>query len=98
MKHPRNPVRRNRNIGTAKQGHGQDNELVIPQALNDDRFYTERLQDPREFKFQVHGVERVALVEEPSSGHVYGCTPTDLARLLALLPPDDIDDLTPVLT
>ena len=24
------PTRRNRNIGTAKAGHGQDNRLVIP--------------------------------------------------------------------
>ncbi|WP_405564755.1 hypothetical protein [Polaribacter sp. Asnod6-C07] len=25
-----NPTRRNRNIGTAKQGYGQDNKLVVP--------------------------------------------------------------------
>lgn len=61
--------------------------------MADQRVFTERLRNPREFKFDVHGTERVALVEEPSPGYVYGCTPSDLARLLPLLPPADLEDL-----
>ncbi len=41
-----NPTRRNRNLGTAKAGHGLDNRLVIPASRNDPRRYWERLRDP----------------------------------------------------
>jgi hypothetical protein len=29
-----NPIRRNRNIGTAKSGHGQDNRMTIPKIAH----------------------------------------------------------------
>lgn len=93
MRPPRNPARRNRNIGTAKQGHGSNNKLVIPASLADSRVYTERLTNPREYAFEVHGQLRVALIEAPSPGFVYGCTPDDVIRLLAFLPASDIDGL-----
>ena len=41
-----NPSRRNRNIGTAKSGHGQNNRLVIPARWSDDRVFWEKLRDP----------------------------------------------------
>jgi hypothetical protein len=93
MQRPRNPVRRNRNIGTPKQGHGQDNELVIPNPSVDHRWHVERLRNPREYAFSVHGSNRIALVEEPADGFLYGCTIPDIARLLSLLPPADVDGL-----
>jgi hypothetical protein len=93
MQRPRNPVRRNRNIGTPKQGHGQDNELVIPKPSVDHRSHVERLRNPREYLFSVHGSNRVALVEEPADDCVYGCTLLDIAKLLSLLPPADVDGL-----
>lgn len=37
-----NPVRRSRNIGTAAQGHGDDNEMVVP----DRDSILRRLADP----------------------------------------------------
>jgi hypothetical protein len=42
----REPTRRNRNIGTSKQGHGQDNRMVIPSRWPDDRVYFEVLRNP----------------------------------------------------
>lgn len=93
MRRPRNPVRRSRNIGTAKQGHGSNNKLVIPQSLADSRVYNERLTRPREYVFEVHGVRRVALVEEPSPGFIYGCTPDDVAKLFSMLPAGDLEQL-----
>lgn len=41
-----NPTKRNRNIGTKKQGHGRDNRLVIPQAWPEDRIFWEVLRSP----------------------------------------------------
>jgi hypothetical protein len=93
MQRPRNPVRRSRNIGTPKQGHGQNNELVIPNPSADHRVYVERLRNPREYAFSAHGSNRVALVEEPARGWGYGCTVLDIAKLVSLLPPADVDGL-----
>lgn len=94
MPSPRNPTRRNRNIGTAKQGHGADNRLVIPDLWRKDgRWFAERLVNPREVPFVVHGDKRIALVEEPSDGFFYGCTVSDLEHLLHMVPAEDLEGL-----
>ena len=41
----RNPTRRNRNIETAKQGHGQDNRMKIPASWHDDRLFYEKVDN-----------------------------------------------------
>jgi len=38
-----NPTRRNRNIGTAKQGHGSNNKLTIPSPCVVSKDFYERL-------------------------------------------------------
>jgi hypothetical protein len=93
MRPPRDPTRRSRNLGTARQGHGADNALGIPHSLADDRVYYEVLRNPRVYSFEVHGTMRVALVEPAADGYLYGCTVPDLARLLSLLPVGDLDGL-----
>jgi len=91
MQSPRNPSRRNRNIGTAKQGHGDDNRLVIPDTPGWDLCgFEEFLKDPFEYSFEVHGERRVALVERPLGGFVYGSTVQDLERMLGLLPEREV--------
>lgn len=90
---PRNPSRRNRNIGTAKQGHGADNEFDIPESWHQPRAFFERLPGARLHAFSIHGTKRVALVEPPAEGNFYGCTVDDLARLLAQLPEQDLEGL-----
>jgi hypothetical protein len=95
MKSPQNPSRRNRNIGTAKQGHGADNRLVIPEgAWRDERRFPERLVNPREYSFEVYDEERIALVEQPAEGYSYGCTVSDIEHLLRLVPEEDVSGLT----
>jgi len=44
----RNPTRRNRNTGTAKQGHGQDNRHRLPRAWADSRYAEGELARLRE--------------------------------------------------
>ncbi len=39
-----NPTRRNRNIGIAKQGYGQDNKLVVPYPAVEMKSFFERLR------------------------------------------------------
>jgi len=94
MRSPRNPSRRNRNIGTAKQGHGVNNRLVIPKgAWRDEREFTERLVNPREYSFEVYGEKKIALVEEPTPGHFYGCTIADIEHLLGMASEQDVSGL-----
>ncbi|MFK7740275.1 MAG: hypothetical protein AB8H80_08120 [Planctomycetota bacterium] len=88
-----NPTRRNRNIGSERQGHGKDNKLVIPWPFHEDRIYYEILPDAREYSFELHGDKRVALVQPPTNGNYYGCTLPDLIRILRSLPAADVDGL-----
>ncbi len=54
-----NATRRNRNIGTARQGHGQDNRMVIPSNWQDLRRYWKRLAadglSPEDFVWEEGG-------------------------------------------
>lgn len=86
LKNGRNPTRRNRNIGTSKQGHGKDNRMVIP-----DRFSA---YDPYELDFDsailVQGeLEHPGLriyIEPVSQGFAHCCTPSEIVAVVAALP------------
>jgi len=93
MRPPRDPTRRNRNLGTSKQGHGADNEHVVPDSWHGGRVFYERLRSPRELRFEACGCERVVLVEPPREGCLYGCTVDDIVRVVSALPASDIDGL-----
>ena len=82
MNSTRNPARRNRNIGTAKQGHGQNNRLVIPYDRENDRMFWERLTN---FKatFREIGSHRLTfLVEKTRTESFHACTVDDITYLL----------------
>ncbi len=55
--------RRNRNIGTSKSGHGQDNRLTIPESWADDRFFHKKLNNPVSLELEVHENQVTTLVE-----------------------------------
>lgn len=88
-----NPSRRNRNIGTAKQGHGQDNRLVIPARWSDDRIFWEKLRDPVIVERSVNGRDVTILVEPVIEGFTHCCTPDDVLAMLRLLTGVDLGDL-----
>jgi hypothetical protein len=85
-----NPTRRNRNIGTAKSGHGQDNRLVIPSTWRDWwRPYWYRLGPHTTVTRTVLGRTVTILVEPVRESSVHACTVDDLCHLLEQLPPGD---------
>lgn len=88
-----NPVRRSRNIGQAKQGHGQNNRLVIPDICADHRIWTERLGPHVVIRRTVNGREAVFVVEDTFGGCRHHCTVDDVARVLAAVPLSDWDEL-----
>lgn len=87
-----NPTRRNRNIGTAKRGHGQDNRLVVPKAWPDDRVFWEVLREP----VVVRRRGLAFVVEPPRPGSFHACTPDDIRAVLDFAPPADVNALDAV--
>lgn len=88
MQSHRNPTRRNRNIGTAKQGHGQNNSLVIPQRT-DGLHWLDRVGDCRVEDRSIAGREVRFIVEENALNCVHPCSVRDVAHVLDALPQSD---------
>lgn len=82
--------RRNRNIGTAKQGHGQDNWLTIPipYSERDERYFTERLVKYSKEERCIHGHSFVFIVEETLPDFYHACSVNDVAYLLSQINPE----------
>ncbi|MBN8679511.1 MAG: hypothetical protein J0M29_14875 [Chitinophagales bacterium] len=84
-----NPVRRNRNIGTAKQGKGADNLFDIPGSWHNALSFFEKLDSPLELK--LHGW--TILVESTREQSFHACTVEDILQVLSWLPPADLKGL-----
>ncbi len=94
MKAGRNPIQRNRNIGTAKSGHGQNNQLVIVErstpfwaALTEYSVVERRIKD-RSFTF---------IVERTRAEYAHAWTVDDLIFLLSHLGPRELADFSLVI-
>ncbi len=92
-----NPTRRNRNIGTAKAGHGEDNRLVIPGRRNDERMFWAKLTNPIVHTHRIQGRLLTVFVEPPRQGCFHPCSAGDVFRMFGHVPPADWDDLSLVL-
>jgi hypothetical protein len=88
-----NPTRRNRNIGTAKQGHGRDNRMVVPKVATRGRNWSEELNPHQLVQRVVLGRELTFIVEELRPPCVHACTIKDICRVLANVPLADWADL-----
>lgn len=89
-----NPARRNRNIGTAKQGHGQNNRMVIPYLWNrPSSNYYEQLGSHIIVARRIHGQLFRFIIEKSRSGVAYAVTIDDLVRLMWLIPKEDLEGL-----
>lgn len=86
----RDPRRRNRNIGTAKSGHGANNRMKIPERWSDLTAYWEKLTDFVAVEKSVHDRTVTFLVEPPRAGYLHHCTIQDVVRVLDLLPADHV--------
>lgn len=88
-----NPTRRNRNIGTEKSGHSQNNQLVIPERWADFRIYYERLNDPVIFSITVNCHEIVMMVEPTKIGYIHAVTPQDVTKVLSLVEQEHLEQV-----
>lgn len=88
-----NPTRRNRNIGTSKQGHGRNNRMIIPWPASSMKCFYERLGNYRKIVKQVGDNAFTFVVETPRTHSFHACSIADVIRILENVPHDDIDDL-----
>lgn len=91
----RNNTRRNRNIGTAKQGYGQNNRMKIPDPWykNDMRNNLERLDNYRKEMYTINGHEFLFIIEETLEDYKHACSVQDVVYLLQFIQKDDYGDL-----
>src|SRR6516162_5951860 len=93
MRNGYDPSRRNRNIGTSKRGHGQNNTLTIPLVCHAERTWWENLGPHNVLKRKVGSLEIVFVVERTRGDCVHACTIEDVCYLLSLLPAADLESL-----
>jgi hypothetical protein len=91
MNQGRDATRRNRNIGTTKQGHGQDNRLTIPWCGL--KLYYENLTDFKVAERLVHSRGLSFIVEKTRADSYHACTVDDIAHVLRHIPSHDFDGI-----
>ncbi len=90
----RNPTRRNRNIGTAKQGYGRNNEMAIPFPFAPKMLlFYERLGTCTRQTRALNGNEITFIVEHPRKPNVHACSVEEIARVLSCIPAADMKGL-----
>ena len=89
----KNPTRRNRNIGTEKQGHGQNNELTIPYPAAVSKSFFERLEKYDKVFRTVNGNRFEFVIEKTRSTSEHACTVDDICEIIWHIPPSDYNDL-----
>lgn len=82
----RDPTRRNRNIGTAKQGHGRDNRDGLPRRWHGSGLQWDRGRPHTVVRRNIAGRSLPFLVEHTRADCVHACTVDDVAAMLELLP------------
>jgi hypothetical protein len=92
-----NPTRRNRNIGTAKSGHGQDNRMVIPRVAHGENDFWERIEKAGLVSRTICGKPVKFFVQPTLRDCVHACTVDDVVLMLSLLPVGDWDGIEAIL-
>lgn len=90
MRNGRDATRRNRNIGTEKQGHGRNNEFVIPSCGSDYLVYWEKLVSFKAIEKTLGSKKITFLVEKTRKDTCHACTIDDICFLLKCLPKKDL--------
>lgn len=88
-----NPIRRNRNIGTPKQGHGQNNELVIPFPAIEMKAFFERLGEYKTIERKINNHNFKFVIEKTRKNSFHACTIDDIEKILLEIPVEDYKGL-----
>ncbi len=88
-----NPTRRNRNIGTEKQGYGQNNELSIPKPCHTSKTFYERLDKYEKLIKVINDHKFTFVIENTRKTSKHACTVDDIAKIISNIPKTDFGDL-----
>ena len=88
-----NPTRRNRNIGTAKQGYGQNNKLVVPYPAVEMKSFYERLGEYKTIEKIINEHKFRFVVEKTRQNSFHACTIEDIEQILNQIPKQDYGEL-----
>lgn len=88
-----NPNRRNRNIGTAKQGYkrNSNNKMEIPYSKW--RVFYENLKKHQTIKKLINGHEFLFIIEQTRPNYKHACSTEDIERIISYIPKQDYGDL-----
>lgn len=90
MNSGKDATRRNRNIGTAKRGHGQNNKLVIPICAPGYGRHYENLKNFKTVLRDINGAQVTFIVEQTRADSYHACTVDDIAHMLRQIPFPDL--------
>jgi hypothetical protein len=93
MRKPFNPIRRNRNIGTSRQGRGADNRLTIPRICHDQREWWGQLSKFITVERDVGRRKLTFIVERTRDDCVYASTLDDVCCMMSFIPASDWESL-----
>jgi hypothetical protein len=88
-----NPTRRSRNIGTSKQGHGQNNKMKIPSIDDKLRSFVERIDKYTIEKRTINKIEFTFIIEELRENCYYSCSINDIEFLIQHIDNQYFEDL-----
>ncbi len=89
----RDATRRNRNIGTSKQGYGKDNELTIPQPALILKSFYERLDNYKKITKTINGHDFLFIIEQTRETSEHACSVNDISKIIENIPGNDYGDL-----
>lgn len=88
-----NPTRRNRNIGTSVQGHGQNNKLEIPSPFRISKTFYERLGSYQKIEKVINGHPFTFVIEKTNAGSSHACSVEDIAKMIGYIPAEDYGEM-----
>lgn len=88
-----NPTRRNKNIGTKNQGHGQDNKLTISSPYGNLKSFYEKLTDYQKEIRIINNHEFIFVVEKTRKNSTHPCSVNDIQRIIEQIPVKDYGEL-----
>lgn len=89
----RNPTRRNRNIGTKKQGFGQNNKFKIATPYGESKIFLERLTDYKKETRIINDHEFIFVTEQTRENSVHCCSINDIEKIIQQIPKSDYGDI-----
>lgn len=88
-----NPTRRNRNIGTSKQGHGQNNKLTLSKPCATSKTFVEQLANYEKFERTINGHNFLFVIEQTRETSKHACSINDITKIIEQIASSDFGNL-----